>query len=250
MKVINTTTYLHNSSDCRRRSTSVSIFFRIYSSLWFIISKHWFNVAKIVWDVARNVTDSPWYQRNFVISLQFIFYKFISTGIFCLPSNLLNSSHSAVLIDPFSFYSQKHRNNCGENTKKNLLHFSNIQFLSRRFFFQNKKNTYRCSVLICPDKISLNVSISLIFSLRPPLPEFWLLNKIEFDCNEIVLPWRINAVISMPTGTLYDCNTSTQWVLSSGVSARKYHTQLFTDTSKRHSSNSWLCFCFVWEREN
>lgn len=100
-------------------------------------------------------------------------------------------------------------------------------------------NTYRCSVFICLDKMSLNVSISLIFSLRPPLPEVWL-NKIEFDCNDIVLPWRINAVISMPTGTLYDCNTSTQCVLSSGVSARKYQTQLFTDTSKRHSSNSWL----------
>lgn len=103
------------------------------------------------------------------------------------------------------------------------------------FFWHN----YRCNVLICPDKMSLNVSISLIFSFSPLLPEFWL-NNIEFDCNETVLPCRISAVISMPTGTLYDCSTSIQCVLSSGVSARKYHTQLFTETSKRHSSNSWL----------
>lgn len=52
-------TNLHNSSDCRRRSISVSIFFFKYSSLWLIMSKHWFNVAKMVWVVARNVTDSP-----------------------------------------------------------------------------------------------------------------------------------------------------------------------------------------------
>lgn len=38
--------------------------------------------------------------------------------------------------------------------------------------------------------------------------------------------------------TLYDCSTSIQFSLSSGVSARKYHTQLFTDTSMRQSSNS------------
>lgn len=93
--------------------------------------------------------------------------------------------------------------------------------------------------MICLDNMSRNVSISLIFSLNPLLPEFWL-NKSEFDWSEMVLPWRINAVISMPIGTLYDCKTSTQCVLSSGFSARKYQTQLFTDTSKRHSSNSWL----------
>lgn len=110
-------------------------------------------------------------------------------------------------------------------------------FISKTEFHVNC--IYRCNRLICPVKMSLNVSISLIFSFSPPLPEVWL-NKMEFDCRETVLPWRINALISMPTGTLYDCNTSTQCVLSSGFSARKYQTQLFTDTSKRHSSNSWL----------
>lgn len=39
--------------------------------------------------------------------------------------------------------------------------------------------------------------------------------------------------------TLYDCNTSTQLPLSSGVSARKYHTLLLIETSNLHSSNSW-----------
>lgn len=98
---------------------------------------------------------------------------------------------------------------------------------------------YRCNVLICPTIISLNVSISLILSRRPVLFVFGL-NGMELDCNDTVLPYRIIDVISTPTGTLYDCSTSTQCVLSSGFSARKYQTQLLTDTSKRHSSNSWL----------
>lgn len=107
-------------------------------------------------------------------------------------------------------------------------------------YFAIKPQTYRCSVLICPNRISLNVSISFIFSRNPEAPKFVLVTN-EFDCSETLLPCRIKEPLSREADGLYDCNTSTQWVLSSGFSARKYQTQLFTDTSKRHSSNSWLC---------
>lgn len=109
----------------------------------------------------------------------------------------------------------------------------------RRF----ERPTYRWSVFNWPDKISRNVSISAIFSRKPPTPRLGFAIN-EFDCNETVLPCRINETVStvpMPLSGLYDCNTSIQCILSSGFSARKYHTQLFTETSKRHSSNSWLC---------
>lgn len=104
---------------------------------------------------------------------------------------------------------------------------------------------YLCNVSTCPNNISLNVSISFIFSRRllcANLMLFVLAVDNEFDCNDTVLPYRFKdmSLVASATG-LYDCSTSIQWVLSSGFSALKYHTQLFTATSKRHSSNSWLC---------
>lgn len=64
--IVRMMTHLHISSDCRLLSTSDSIFFLKYSSLWLIISKHWLTVVKILWVVARNVNDSPYKkQRTF-----------------------------------------------------------------------------------------------------------------------------------------------------------------------------------------
>lgn len=232
-------TYLHSSSDCRLRSTSISIFFLKYSSLWLIISKHWFNVANMLCDVARNVSDSPCNNcdRNKVYQFPLLKLSLTWYQIHCLLLNQENSNRLELPKGnyPISFWSAHHNDCNGKNWQKQKM---SAHFTFSRGNFRGDL-IYRCNVQICPDRISLKVSISLIFSRSPLLPELWL-NKMELDCSEMVLPWRINAVISMPIGTLYDCNTSTQCVLSSGVSARKYHTQLFTATSKRHSSNSWL----------
>lgn len=114
-------------------------------------------------------------------------------------------------------------------------------------FSSEQASKYRCSVSICPNRMSLKVSNSPTFSRRlrcvffrlPPL-----VNEMVFDCRLMVLPCRRSEVVSvLPVSSLYSCSTSTQCMRSSLVSARRHQLlRLLTTTSKRSSSDSW-----AWE---
>lgn len=129
------------------------------------------------------------------------------------------------------------------------------------WFISLHASKYRCKESICLYRMSRNVSISLSFSfkfrwLRFKLPALAMDNEV--DWRDIALPCLFRAgsgvsdwnlwnnffyywltAISNKSITLYDCSTSIQLTRSSGVSARRYQTQLLIETSKRHSSNSW-----------
>lgn len=133
MKMKISSTYLHISSDCRLLSTSESIFFLKYSSLWLIMSKHWLNVVKILCVVARNVNDSPYKTRKtehtnsskqHIPNIRSLFSCLFSFPLFgrnidclifsrCSLLNRRNSCQSAIqYVNYHSFSHSMHHGNC------------------------------------------------------------------------------------------------------------------------------------------